>query len=59
MPGKKGDERLERLLKIIQRVRSDFAVVQTQLRTGYQWLLDVEHILSEEAPRCAADAVAA
>ena len=34
-------------------------MVQTQLRTGYQWLLDVEHILSEEAPRGAADAVAA
>jgi hypothetical protein len=53
MPGKKRDERLERLLKIIQRVRSDFAVVQTQLRTGYQWLLDVEKILSADPPRCA------
>jgi hypothetical protein len=34
-------------------------MVQTQLRTGYQWLLDVEHILSDYPPRCAGDAVAA
>jgi hypothetical protein len=53
MPGKKGDERLERLLKIIQQVRSDFAAVQTQLHTGHQWLLDVEKILSADPPRCA------
>lgn len=35
------------MLKIINRVRTDFSGVQAQIRTGYQWVLDVEKILAD------------
>ena len=34
-------------MKIINRVRTDFAAVQTQICTGYQWIRDVETILAD------------
>ena len=47
LSGKKGDQRLDRLLKIIDRMRGNSGAVAAQVQTGYQWIQGVEKILAE------------